>query len=100
MEDSSTPTFKIELVEPVTQLTGKTELVVRGNEGATLSDVFTEVGRNYGEIVKKKFLTPDGDFHPYVLVSVNGTDFRELNGIDTRLNEGDEILVGLLITGG
>jgi len=50
--------------------------------------------------VKRKILAPDGDFHPYVLVSVNGTDVRGLNGIDTRLNDGDAILLALLITGG
>ncbi len=84
----------------MTDLVGKTELDVQAKEGATLSDVFKEVGREYGESVKKKFLAPDGDFYPYVLVSVNGSDFRGLNGIDTRLKDGDRILVGLLITGG
>jgi len=94
------PSFKIQLMGPVTQLIGKTELNVQAKEGATLSDVFEEVGREYGESVKRKILAPDGDFHPYVLVSVNGTDARGLNGIDTRLNDGDGILLALLITGG
>lgn len=94
------PSFKIQLMGPMTDLVGKTELDVRAKEGATLSDVFKEVGREYGESMKKKILAPDGDFHPYVLVSVNGTDFRELNGIDTRLKDSDRILVGLLIMGG
>ena len=94
------PSYKIHLMESMTNLVGETELEVRAKEGATLSDVFKEVGREYGENVKKKILAPDGGFHPYVLVSVNGTDFRELDGIDTRLNNGDKILIGLLITGG
>jgi len=87
-------------MEPVSQLIGKTKLEVQAEEGASLSDVFEEVGREYGEGVKKKILAPDGDFHPYILVSVNGTDVRGLNGIDTRLNDGDGILLALLITGG
>lgn len=94
------PSFKIHFMESMTDLVGKAELDVQAKEGATLSDVFKEVGRDYGESMKKKIIAPDGAFHPYVLVSVNGTDFRALNGIDTRLNVGDEILVALLITGG
>lgn len=94
------PSFKIQLMGSMTDFVGKTELDVRAKEGATLSDVFKEVGREYGESMKKKIVAPDGDFHPYVLVSVNGTDFRELNGIDTRLKDSDRILVGLLIMGG
>ena len=94
------PSFKIHLMESMTDLVGKTKLDVQAKEGATLSDVFKEVGREYGESVKEKILAPDGDFHPYVLVSVNGIDFRALNGMDTRLKDGDIILAGLLITGG
>jgi len=94
------PSFKIQLMESMTDLVGKTELDVQAKEGATLSDVFKEVGREYGESVKKKIIAPDGGFYPYVLVSVNSIDFRALNGMDTRLKDGDIILVGLLITGG
>ena len=94
------PSFKIQLMESMTDLVGKTELDVQAKEGATLSDVFKEVGREYGESVKKKIIAPDGGFYPYVLVSVNGIDFRALNGMDTRLKDGDIILAGLLITGG
>ncbi len=94
------PSFKIRLMESITEFIGKGELDIQAEEGATLYDVFTEVGREYGEIVRKKIIGPDGGFHPYVLVSVNGTDFRALNGIDTRLQDGDRIVVGLLVTGG
>ena len=94
------PSFKIHLMESITDLVGKTELDVQAKEGATLSDVFKEVGREYGENVKKKILAPDGDFHPYVLVSVNGTDFRGLNGINTRLNEDSEVGYELCHQGG
>ena len=92
--------FKIRFMGPIAELIGRTEIDVQAKEGAILSDVFTEVGREYGESVKKKIIAPDGDFHPYVLVSVNGTEVRELNGIDTLLNDGDGILVALHVTGG
>ena len=94
------PIFKIQLMESMRDLVGKTELDVQAEEGATLSDVFTEVGREYGESVKKKIIAPDGGFYPYILVSLNGTDFRALKGMDTRLKDRDIILVGLLIIGG
>ncbi|MFC1991849.1 hypothetical protein ACFLVC_03915 [Chloroflexota bacterium] len=76
------------------------ELDIQAKEGATLSHLFTEVGRDYGEIVRKKIIAPDGTFHPYILDSVNGIDISELNGINTRLKESDGILVAMLIEGG
>jgi MoaD family protein len=91
---------KIRLMGPMADFIGKTELDVQVKEGTTLCDVFQEVGREYGQNVKKKIIAPDGDFHPYVLVSLNGTDVRGQKGIDTRLNDGDEVLLALLITGG
>ena len=94
------PRYKIRFMEPITELIGEGELDIQAEEGATLSDVFKEVGRKYGEIMKKKILAPDGDFHPYVLAAVNGTDVRRLNGISTRLNNGDEVVLALQITGG
>ena len=94
------PSFKIQLVGPITEFVGESELDVQAEEGATLSDLFTEVGKGYGEIMRKKIITPDGDFHPYILASVNGTDVGQLNGINTRLKEGDGILVALLVVGG
>ena len=94
------PSFKIQLMGPITDLVGRSELEVQTQESATLSAVVEEVERAYGKSVKNKILAPDGDFHPYVLVSVNGIDVRELNGIDTRLNDGDKIILALLITGG
>ncbi|MFC1815244.1 MoaD/ThiS family protein [Thermodesulfobacteriota bacterium] len=94
------PRFRIRLMDPLTVHIGKTKLDVQAEEEATLYDVVTEVGRKYGEIVKKKIVGPDGDLHPYVLVSVNGTDIRQLDGIYTRLHDGDKMLVALLIVGG
>lgn len=93
-------TFKIRLMGPITDITGRSVLDIEAEEGATLFDVFTEVGRQYGDSVKKKIVGPNGDFHPYVLASVNGTDIRELSGINTRLKDGDGILVALEFQGG
>jgi molybdopterin synthase sulfur carrier subunit len=94
------PSFKIHLMESITYHAGKTELDVQAEEGVTLADLFKEVGREYGESMKNKFIAPDGDFQPYILISVNGTDARGMDGINTRLNEGDDVLLALLVTGG
>lgn len=94
------PSFRIRFMGPITDLIGKRELDIQAHEGATLFDVFTEVERQYGESVSRKIIGPDGNFQSYVLVSVNGTDIRRLNGISTRLKDGDGILVALQIAGG
>ena len=94
------PIFKIQLMGPFIDLVGKSELEAQSPDGATLSNLVEEIEKTYGKSVKNKIMAPDGDFHPYVLVSVNGTDVRGLQGINTPINEGDKIILALLITGG
>lgn len=92
--------YKIRLIGPLTQVTGKSHIDIEAEEGVTVNDLLMEVGRRHGERVKPKILTPEGDLHPYVLVSVNGTNIMELNGMGTRLHDRDSILVAINIVGG
>jgi hypothetical protein len=94
------PTITIRLMEPMTELIGRAELKVQTGKEAALSDALTEMGNLCGDIVKQQILAPDGDFHPYILASLNGEDIRGLQGIHTRVNDGDVILLALNITGG
>jgi molybdopterin converting factor small subunit len=92
--------YTIRLIGPLTQITGKSHIDIAAAEGITVDDLLMEVGRRHGERVKTKILTPEGNLHPYVLVSVNGTNIMELNGTGTRLHDGDSILVAVNIVGG
>ena len=92
--------FNIRLMGPMRYLIGMTDLCVSAKEGATLFEVLKQMEKEHGESVRGKILAPSGDFHPYVLASINDADIRGLNGIDTRLNDGDKILIALQITGG
>lgn len=94
------PNVDIHIIGLLTELVGKTNLNVRTREGATLSDVLAEVGKEYGEDVKNKILSSSGDFHPYIIASVNGIDVRERGGVTTPVKEGDKISVALVVVGG
>lgn len=68
-------------------------------EGATIGDaVQALVGRHPG--LAGQLLTPDGELHRFVNVYLNGRDVRYLDGLDTPVDERDEIRLLPAIAGG
>ncbi|HEU4857710.1 MAG TPA: MoaD/ThiS family protein [Rhodanobacteraceae bacterium] len=45
-------------------------------------------------------LTRDGQLRPFVKVFVHNQDVRDLDGLDTRLVDGDEVLIVPSVAGG
>jgi molybdopterin converting factor small subunit len=67
--------------------------------GATIGDaVQSLVGRHPG--LASQLLTPDGELHRFVNVYLNGRDVRYLAGLDTPVDERDEIRLLPAIAGG
>ena len=68
-------------------------------DGATVGDaVHALVGRHPG--LADQLLTPDGELHRFVNVYLNGRDVRYLAGLDTPVDERDEIRLLPAIAGG
>jgi molybdopterin synthase sulfur carrier subunit len=67
--------------------------------GATIGDaVQALVGRHPG--LAGQLLTPEGELHRFVNVYLNGRDVRYLAGLDTPVDERDEIRLLPAIAGG
>jgi molybdopterin synthase sulfur carrier subunit len=68
-------------------------------DGATIGDaVQSLVGRH--PALAGQLLTPEGELHRFVNVYLNGRDVRYLAGLDTPVDERDEIRLLPAIAGG
>ena len=69
--------------------------------GASISIVLDKIAGLYGRPFKKEFYEPGlKDVKMGFAVTVNGILMGQLQGVDTRLNEGDSIILMSLMSGG
>ena len=74
---------------------GEAEVEVEGsNVGEALDAVFAA----YGDLRER--ITQDGTLRRFVNVYVSGEDIRFQQGLDTAINEGDEVTILPAVAGG
>ena len=70
-------------------------------EGASLSELLNQVAGIYGKAFKKEVYEPGlKDVKMGFVVTVNGVLMGQLQGVDTRLNNDDSIILMSLMSGG
>jgi len=70
-------------------------------EGALLSDLLNKLAGIYGEPFQKEVYEPGlKDVKTGFVVTVNGILMGQQHGVDTRLNEGDTVILMTLMSGG
>ncbi len=70
-------------------------------EDSSVGDLLTLLAEKYGEPFKKAVYEPKGlDLKPHHILSVNGLLLNQLSGIETKLNDGDRVVVMPVVTGG
>jgi len=71
------------------------------SEDASLSVVLDQIAGLYGRPFKKEFYEPElKDVKMGFVVTVNGILMDQLRGVNTRLNDGDNIILMSLMSGG
>ncbi len=87
----------IRIPTPLRSLTdGAAEVAV---EGQDVSSALRELGRRY-EGLLERVLDENGALRPFVNVFLGSTDLRELDGLDTRLRQGDVLSIIPAVAGG
>lgn len=70
-------------------------------EGASLSELLNQIAGIYGKAFKKEVYEPGlKDVKMGFVVTVNGVLMGQLQGVDTQLNNGDNIILMSLMSGG
>jgi len=70
-------------------------------EGASLSELLNKIAGIYGKPFKKEVYEPGlKDMKMGFVATVNGILMGQLNGVDTQLNNGDNIILMSLMSGG
>ena len=67
--------------------------------GGTLREVLAELDRTYSGL-RGQLLTPEGGLHRFLNVYVNQEDVRFLQGMETRVAEGDLVTLLPAVAGG
>jgi molybdopterin synthase sulfur carrier subunit len=66
--------------------------------GSTVGEALDAVFDAHGELRER--ITQDGDLRRFVNVYVSGEDIRFQQGLDTAINEGDEVTILPAVAGG
>ena len=90
--------LKIKLLKPFSDAVGKSELELDFDSN-TLEDLLKVLVDRYPKL-KKEFYTKTDELTEYICMFVNDKPTSALNGLNTVLKNGDEILFFIPISGG
>lgn len=65
-----------------------------------VSDLINILLKKYGEKFKDLLLDSDGNLRDYLKIMLNGEDIRDIKGLETPLNDGDQVVMFQTIAGG
>ena len=74
---------------------------IQMSKGSKVYDLFQYLANRYGEHFKLYVLNPEKiEVRSDVLVNINDMPVQQIQGLETRLNDGDQIDILPLFTGG
>lgn len=90
--------LKIKFLRPFSEATGKSELEI-DIDGHTLTDLLKILVNRYPKL-EKEFFTNKDELTEYICIFVNDKSISVLNGLDTELKNGDNLLFFIPVSGG
>lgn len=78
--------------------TDRTEISL--NDGSNVRMLLKTLAKKFGNAFQKQVLVNEDALSPYVKVLVNGMDIESLNGMETKLKDGDEVAIIPPVAGG
>ena len=93
--------LKLKTILNFKNIIGKGEIVFPVEEGTMLEETLEKLVETYGRELESNLFNPDDrSLLQHVRLMVNGRDIVFLNGLQTILKEGDEILILPPVAGG
>jgi molybdopterin synthase sulfur carrier subunit len=91
-------TVEVKFLTRFIDITGEKTTKIEDTED--ISQLIEALCEKYDETFRDVLLDEDGTVRDYLKVMVNGDDIRDLDGTETKLNDGDEIVMFQTIAGG
>ncbi len=89
----------LKFIGSLRQISGKTQLTVNFQDGMSLKDLITKISLEMPQL-DKALSDQLNDSRSNALVLINGREISVLNGLETKLNDGDEIVFIPVVHGG
>ena len=93
-----TKTIEIKFLTRFLEITG--ERTTQIDDVNNISDLIGMLIKKYGEEFKEILWDDKGNLRDYLKVMLNGEDVRDIDGLDTLLKDGDQVVMFQTIAGG
>jgi MoaD family protein len=93
-------TLTIKFIGALRHLSGKTQLTINFQEGMSLKELVTKISQQMPKLEKAFSDHQLNDSRSNALILINGREISVLNGLETKLNDGDEIIFVPVVHGG
>ena len=92
----------VEYLGHIREISGnKREEEVEIKEDDSVAELLTVLSEKYGETFKKSIYEPNGtDIKSNFIATINGYLLNQLNGIQTKLKNGDHMTIMPIVSGG
>jgi MoaD family protein len=92
-------TVNIKFVGALRRISGKTRVAVNIVDGQSILSLITQISQDNPQM-KKNLIDQQEDPKPNALILVNGKEISVLGGLETTLQDGDEVVFIPVIHGG
>jgi molybdopterin synthase sulfur carrier subunit len=90
----------LKFIGALRHISGKTQITVKYESGMSLKELLAKLGQEMPQLQKSISDPQAGDATSNGLVLVNGREISVLNGLETELNDGDEVVFVPVVHGG
>ena len=92
---------KVRYLGYISNLVRKRDDEFEFNEGASLSELLNKLAGIHGEAFRREVFEPGlTDVKTGFVVTINGVLMGQLRGVNTKLSEGDNVILMTLVSGG
>jgi molybdopterin synthase sulfur carrier subunit len=93
-------TITVKFIGALRHISGVDELALNGEEGTSIRALMNEITKEDPELKQSLIDQQLEDPRPNALILVNGREISVLNGLDTSLKDGDEVVLVPVVHGG
>lgn len=93
-------TLSIKFIGALRHISGKTQLTVNSQESTSIKKLLIKLRQEFPSLEKTFADQQLNDSRSNTLILVNGREISVLNNLETKLNDGDEIVFVPVVHGG